>query len=101
MTFIHTDEAIRAGLGVVPRSGGRELRFGFGGDSGEPAAVTLGEGRTVRFHGVIDRVDVGVGGSPVVVFDYKTGGVDDPARGPGARQQASASRLRPRARRER
>ncbi len=81
MTFIHTDEAIRAGLGVVPRSGGRELRFGFGGDSGEPAAVTLGDGRTVRFHGVIDRVDVGVGGSPVVVFDYKTGAVDDPAEG--------------------
>jgi ATP-dependent helicase/nuclease subunit B len=57
-TFVDTDEAVRAELGVVPRPGGRELRFGFEGDSGPPAAVTL-----------------------VVVFDYKTGQVDDPAEG--------------------
>jgi hypothetical protein len=79
--FLDTDEAVRAGLGVVPRPGGREVRFGFGGDSGEPAAVTLADGRTVRFHGYIDRVDQGPNGSPVVVFDYKTGQVDDPAEG--------------------
>lgn len=81
VAFLETDEAVRAGLGVVPAPGGRELRFGFGGDSGEPATVTLADGRTVRFHGYIDRVDEGPGGSPVVVFDYKTGHVDDPAEG--------------------
>jgi ATP-dependent helicase/nuclease subunit B len=79
--FVDTDEQIRATLGVVPRPGARELKFGFGGDSGEPAEVTLSDGRTVRFHGVIDRVDEGPGGSRVVVYDYKTGRVEDPAAG--------------------
>jgi ATP-dependent helicase/nuclease subunit B len=79
--FLATDEEIRATLHVVPRPGARELAFGFGGDSGEPAVVKLADGRSVRFHGFIDRVDQGVNGSPIVVFDYKTGGVDDPTRG--------------------
>jgi len=79
--FLDTDEQIRAALGVVPRPRARELKFGFGGDSGEPAEVTLADGRVVRFHGVIDRVDEGPDGSPVVVYDYKTGRVDDPADG--------------------
>lgn len=79
--FVDTDEAIRAELGVVPRPGGRELRFGFGGDSGAPAVIMLTDGRTVRFHGYIDRVDEGPGGSPVVVFDYKTGRLEDPLEG--------------------
>ena len=55
--FLDTDEEIRAELGVVPRDHGRELAFGFGGDSGDPAVVTLADGRVVRFHGYIDRVD--------------------------------------------
>lgn len=79
--FLDTDEEVRAALGVVPRAGARELAFGFGGDSGAPALVTLADGRTVRFHGFIDRVDQGPSGSPIVVFDYKTGRVDDPANG--------------------
>jgi ATP-dependent helicase/nuclease subunit B len=79
--FLTTDEDIRAELGVVPRPGARELKFGFGGDTGEPAVVRLADGRAVRFHGVIDRVDQGVNGSPIVVFDYKTGRVDDPTEG--------------------
>jgi ATP-dependent helicase/nuclease subunit B len=80
-SFLDTDEEIRAALGVVPRPGARELAFGFGGES-EPATVTVGDGRTVRFHGRIDRVDEGPSGSPVVVFDYKTGRfVDDPTEG--------------------
>jgi hypothetical protein len=80
-SFLQTDEEIRAALGIVPRPEARELAFGFGGDSGEPATVTLADGRTVRFHGVIDRVDQGPSGSPIVVFDYKTGRVDDPTEG--------------------
>jgi ATP-dependent helicase/nuclease subunit B len=80
--FLDTDEVIRARLGIVPRPGGRELAFGFGGDSGDPATITTADGRAVRFHGRIDRVDQGPGGSPVVVFDYKTGRMmDDPAAG--------------------
>jgi ATP-dependent helicase/nuclease subunit B len=79
--FLDTDEAIRAWLRVVPRPGGRELAFGFGGDSGDPATVTLADGRVIRFHGRIDRVDEGPGGSPIVVFDYKTGRIDDPTAG--------------------
>ncbi len=79
--FADTDEEIRATLGVVPRPNARELAFGFGGDTGEPAVVTLADGRSVRFHGVIDRVDEGPAGSPVVIFDYKTGRVDPPAAG--------------------
>jgi ATP-dependent helicase/nuclease subunit B len=79
--FLDTDEDVRHSLGVVPRAGGRELRFGFGGESGAPAAVTMPDGRTVRFHGYVDRVDEGPSGSPIVVFDYKTGAVDDPAKG--------------------
>jgi ATP-dependent helicase/nuclease subunit B len=79
--FLATDEEIRAAFGIVPRPDARELAFGFGGDTGEPATVKLTDGRTVRFHGVIDRVDESPSGSRVVVFDYKTGRVDDPTEG--------------------
>src|SRR5947208_1921314 len=79
--FLDTDDEIRGALGVVPRAGARELAFGFGGESGAPATITLADGRVVRFHGRIDRVDQGPSGSPIVVFDYKTGRVEDPARG--------------------
>jgi ATP-dependent helicase/nuclease subunit B len=79
--FLDTDEDIRIALGIVPTPGGRELAFGLGGDSGAPAAISLPDGRTVRFHGRMDRVDHAPTGSPRVVFDYKTGRVDDPAEG--------------------
>ena len=79
--FLDTDEEIRGELGVVPRAGARELAFGFGGDSGAPATITLADGRVVRFHGRIDRVDQGPNGSPIVVFDYKTGRPEDPTKG--------------------
>jgi RecB family exonuclease len=48
-----------------------EQRFGFDDGGWPAAAVTLGDGRAVRFRGVIDRVDA----SParVVVTDHKTG----------------------------
>ena len=79
--FLDTDEEIRGALGVMPRAGARELAFGFGGDSGAPATITLADGRVVRFHGYIDRVDQAPSGSPIVVFDYKTGRPEDPAKG--------------------
>jgi hypothetical protein len=77
--FLDTDEEIRSSLRVVPRAGARELAFGF--DDSESAALTLPDGRVVHFRGRIDRVDAGTSGSPVVIFDYKTGRVDDPAAG--------------------
>ena len=88
--FLDTDEEIRRALGVVPRASARELAFGFGGDSGAPASITLADGRVVRFHGFIDRVDQGPSGSPIVVFDYKTGRPEDPTKGLEQRQQAPA-----------
>jgi ATP-dependent helicase/nuclease subunit B len=80
--FLECDAHIRAAYGVVPVPGGRERAFGFGGDSGEPAAVSLPDGREVRFRGVVDRVDRAPDGSRIVVFDYKTGRlIDDPRAG--------------------
>jgi RecB family exonuclease len=48
-----------------------EQRFGFDDGGWPAAAVTLGDGRSLRFRGVIDRVDA----SPTrgVVTDHKTG----------------------------
>ena len=43
------------------------------GDSWPAAAFELDDGTVIRFRGVIDRVDVGEGGAPVLVLDYKTG----------------------------
>jgi RecB family exonuclease len=80
--FLDCDEEIRATFGIIPVPGGRERKFGFGGESGEPAMVALADGREVRFHGVVDRVDRAPDGSLVVVFDYKTGWrTDDPEGG--------------------
>jgi RecB family exonuclease len=80
--FLDCDEHIRATHGLVPVPGGRERRFGFGGESGEPATVRLHDGREVRFHGIVDRVDQAPDGSLIVVFDYKTGWrTDDPEAG--------------------
>jgi len=45
----------------------------FGMDGAEPLAIDLGDGRTVRLRGRIDRLDQADDGS-VVVTDYKTGG---------------------------
>lgn len=66
--FLALDTTQRAELGAVPDA--VELSFGF---EGEPAAeVTLLDGRSLRFRGQIDRVDLARDGAPVVI-DYKTG----------------------------
>jgi ATP-dependent helicase/nuclease subunit B len=50
-----------------------ELSFGSGdGDDAPPVTVVLDDGRTVAFHGSIDRVDRTSSGQ-VMVSDYKTG----------------------------
>jgi ATP-dependent helicase/nuclease subunit B len=71
-TVLDSDEDVRAELGVVPASGGREVGFGWSGT--EPLVVTLPDGRAVAFRGRIDRVDRSTDGTRTVVFDYKTGG---------------------------
>jgi RecB family exonuclease len=49
-----------------------ELAFGLPGSGLEPIEVALPDGRTVRFRGSIDRVDVRPDDS-LIVLDYKTG----------------------------
>ena len=73
--FLAVDTSVRATFGVVPDVSGLELAFGTEGRP--PVTVPLAGGRTVRFRGRIDRVDVSPGGERVVVYDYKTGKSDD------------------------
>lgn len=55
-----------------------EAEYSFGSDrsgaeSGPPVEVRTASGRTVRFRGQIDRVDISDDGKRVVVYDYKSG----------------------------
>ena len=52
-----------------------EAEYAFGSEQGGPAVVvrTL-SGKTVRFRGQIDRVDISDDGRRVIVYDYKSGG---------------------------
>jgi RecB family exonuclease len=81
--FLTEDDAHRAGDGSRPVAA--ELRFGYGDDAGGPGPVilALADGRSLRFRGSADRVDVGDDGT-IHVVDYKTGRSDDFRRlGPG------------------
>jgi len=66
--FLEVDTAARAELGGVPDA--VELSFGF--EDGTAAEVALLDGRSLRFRGQIDRVDLDRDGAPIVI-DYKTG----------------------------
>lgn len=68
--FVRDDAAYRAATGAVPVA--VEDLFGFGDDPG--LAIELGDGRSVRFRGRVDRVDAGPDGT-LRVIDYKTGRV--------------------------
>ena len=70
-TFLEQDSGVRERFGVSPSS--VEASFGTGPDSWPAAVFDLDDGTVIRFRGVIDRVDVGEGGAPVLVLDYKTG----------------------------
>ncbi len=74
--FLRADNETRAALRTTPHD--VELRFGLKAPTGETsidaAEIELDDGRTVRLGGLIDRVDMGPGGQPVVL-DYKTGKV--------------------------
>jgi ATP-dependent helicase/nuclease subunit B len=74
--FLTEDDTHRAGDRSRPVAA--ELRFGYGDDAGGPGPVTLAlaDGRSLRFRGSADRVDVGDDGT-IHVVDYKTGKSDD------------------------
>jgi ATP-dependent helicase/nuclease subunit B len=74
--FLTEDDTHRAGDGSRPVAA--ELRFGYGDDAGGPGPVilSLADGRSLRFRGSADRVDVCDDGT-IHVVDYKTGKSDD------------------------
>ena len=67
--FLDDDDRVRSERCSAPVA--TELAFGPGADQ-PPVEVDLGDGRTVRLRGFIDRVDRTADGG-VVVVDYKTG----------------------------
>ena len=76
--FLAEDDAQRRRLGTRPLAA--ELAFGMGGAGAlDAVALSLPDGRQVRFRGKADRVDLGDDGVLHVV-DYKTGRAD-PYRG--------------------
>ncbi|MDQ3974548.1 MAG: PD-(D/E)XK nuclease family protein, partial [Actinomycetota bacterium] len=70
--FVDHDDERRRTLRATPIAA--ELSFGAPGLAGGPVVIDLGDGRTVRVRGRIDRVDRSADGT-VVVADYKTGSI--------------------------
>lgn len=68
LAALDLDDADRAEEGWVPVA----VEEGFGDRHGRPVAVHLPSGRTIRFTGRVDRIDVTDDGR-VRVVDYKTG----------------------------
>ena len=100
--FLRDDDRYRLATGAVPEA--VEQRFGW--DDATALSVALGDGRSVRFRGTVDRVDRTADGG-LSVLDYKTGrrhtavGLDDDPVARGTRLQlalyamAAAHRYRP------
>lgn len=84
--FLEFDNEQRAGHRSRPAAA--ELGFGMPHSGGDPVAVEIGDGRSLRLRGSIDRVDLTDDGG-LVVMDYKTGSsysyeklsLDDPTLG--------------------
>ena len=78
LAFLDVDEAWRRTEGSVPWA--TEKGFGMpprrrGEESLPPVEVSLGDGRTIRLRGAVDRIDMAATGE-LVVIDYKTGRSD-------------------------
>ena len=69
--FLYQDALFRERYCVSPLT--VEAKFGFEDDSWDAVTVDLPDGRTARFRGKIDRVDVDSVGKRILVIDYKTG----------------------------
>ena len=83
--FLEWDSNTRERFGVSPSPKLVEARFGMGGESPD-VEIALNGGESIRFRGMVDRIDVGEsesGGKRALVMDYKTGsprpyeGLDD------------------------
>ena len=75
LAFLDVDEGWRRAEGCVPWA--TEKGFGMpprqrDEESLPPAEVSLGDGRTIRLRGAVDRIDIAATGE-LVVIDYKTG----------------------------
>jgi ATP-dependent helicase/DNAse subunit B len=70
--FLEEDACLRAQYGVTPHQ--LELRFGSWPGSHAPASFEVPGLGTLRFRGVIDRLDLDASGQLALVLDYKTGG---------------------------
>ena len=89
--FLDFDDGQRAGHRSRPAAA--ELGFGMPHSGGEPVTIDIGQNRSLRLRGSIDRVDMTDTGG-LVVIDYKTGSsysyskldLDDPTLG-GTRLQ--------------
>lgn len=89
--FLEFDDEQRAGHRSRPAAA--ELGFGMPHSDGGPVTIDIGDNRSLRMRGSIDRVDVTDAGG-LVVIDYKTGSsysysklnIDDPTLG-GSRLQ--------------
>ena len=72
-TFLEEDSRLREKFGVSPVM--VEARFGLPDSAWSEAFCVLDDGTTLKFRGIIDRVDADPEGKRVLVLDYKTGGV--------------------------
>lgn len=71
-TFLEEDSRLRKRFGVSPVM--VEARFGLPDSAWPEAVLVLEDGTTLKFRGIIDRVDADPEGKKVLVLDYKTGG---------------------------
>ncbi len=70
-SFLVTDNEFRSTRGATPV----RVELPFGLQEAEPLVIDLPNGRSLRFRGLADRVDVTVDGR-AIVSDYKTGKAD-------------------------
>ncbi len=70
-SFLEEDTRLRRRFGLSPAY--LESRFGLGGDSWPAPELWLDDSVSIRFRGVIDRIDVSPSGKDALVMDYKTG----------------------------
>jgi len=68
--ILDKDDAYRRENGATPVAA--ELAFGFSGEGLDAVAMELPDGRSVRFRGLADRLDVGADGV-LHILDYKSG----------------------------